>query len=154
MSFGRVLGDLGCIVGRGLLAGLAGTAAVTVSQAIEMELTGREPSTTPAEAVEKVLGIRAIDGEHKTQLAQLVHWGYGTSWGLFRSFLDLIGVRGPAANKVHWIAIWATATAMLPGLEVAPPAWEWPTKMHVVEGIHHLVYADMAGMMYDLMSRR
>lgn len=35
----------------GLAAGVAGTAAVTASQALEMRLTGREPSTTPAEAV-------------------------------------------------------------------------------------------------------
>jgi len=61
MSLRRALGDLGCVVGPGLLAGLAGTAAVTISQAVEMDLTGRQPSSTPAEAVEKVLGIRAVD---------------------------------------------------------------------------------------------
>ncbi len=154
MSLGRTLGDLGYIIGRGLLAGLAGTAAVTVVQAAEMSLTGRAPSTTPAEAVEKVFGIRAIDDDHKAQLAQLVHWGYGTSWGLFRSLLDVFGLRGAEANLVHCAAVWGTAMALLPALEVAPPPHKWPAKMHVTEGVIHLVYAEVAGMLYDVMSER
>jgi hypothetical protein len=154
MPLGRTAGNLGCVIGKGLLAGLTGTAAITASQAIEMELSGRQPSTAPAEAVEKVLGIKAIDDEHRTQPAHLVHWVYGTSWGLFRSLLDLIGVRGPAASLVHWAAVWGTATLMLPGLEVAPPAREWPVKMHVTEGVGHLIYAEVAEMMYELMSQR
>jgi hypothetical protein len=152
MSLGRVLGNLGCLVGRGLLAGLAGTAAITVGQAIEMELTNREPSTAPAEAVEKVFGIKAVDDEHKAQVANLVHWSYGTSWGLFRSFLDLMGLRGSEASLIHWLAVWGTATVMLPGLEIAPPVREWPAKMHATEGVGHLIYAEAAGMMYDLMN--
>ncbi len=154
MSLGRAFGDLGCMIGKGLMAGLAGTAAITVAQAVEMSLTGREASTTPADAVEKVLGIRAIDDEHKAQLAQLVHWGYGTAWGLFRSLLDLVGVRGPGASVIHWAAIWGAATALLPGIKVAPPAREWPAQMHVTEGVLHVIYAEMAGMVYDLISQR
>jgi hypothetical protein len=152
MAFGRVFGDLGCLIGKGLLAGLVGTAAITVSQVMEMELSGREPSTTPAEAVEKVLGIKAIDDDHKAKLAQLVHWGYGTSWGLFRSALEVLGLQGFGASVIHWLAIWGAALVMLPGLEVAPPAREWPVKMHVTGGVGHLIYAEAAGLIYDLMS--
>jgi hypothetical protein len=35
MWLGRMIGNLGCVVGKGILAALAGTAAITVSQAIE-----------------------------------------------------------------------------------------------------------------------
>jgi hypothetical protein len=152
MPLGKALGNLGCVVGQGLLAGLAGTAAITLSQAVEMSLTGRPPSSTPAEAVEKVLGIRAVDEEHKAQLAQMVHWGYGTAWGLFRGFLDLLGLQGAEASVVHGIVIWGAATALLPELEVAPPAREWPVKMHAIEGTHHFVYALAVGLAYDLMT--
>jgi hypothetical protein len=154
MPPGKALGNLGCVVGRGLLAGLAGTAAMSLSQTVEMDLTGRQPSSTPAEAVEKVLGIRALDEEHKAQLAQMAHWGYGTAWGLFRSLLDLLGLRGNEASLVHGFVIWGAATALLPGLEVAPPAGEWPVKVHVTEGVHHFVYALATGLAYDLMTSR
>ncbi|MCL5281225.1 MAG: DUF1440 domain-containing protein [Planctomycetes bacterium] len=154
-TFGQILGELGCTIGKGLLAGLAGTAAITAGQAVEIAWTGRQPSTTPAEAVEKVLGIKAVDDEHKARFANLVHWGYyGTSWGLFRSWLGLMGLHGTAASLIHWLAIWGAATVMLPSLELAPPAREWPAKMHVTEGVGHLLYAEVAGRVYDLMSQR
>jgi hypothetical protein len=38
MSLGRALGDFGCVIGKGLLAGLAGTAAITLAQEVEMAL--------------------------------------------------------------------------------------------------------------------
>ena len=37
-------------LGRGLIAGLIGTAAMTVSSTAEAKLSGRGPSTTPAAA--------------------------------------------------------------------------------------------------------
>jgi hypothetical protein len=119
---GRVVGNRACVFGKGLLAGLAGTAAITGSQAIEMELTGRQPGTAPAEAAERVLGIKAIDDQDKTQLAHLVHRGQGASWGLFPGLLDPPAVRGATATPVHWLAIRGTGTAIRPGLEIAPPA--------------------------------
>lgn len=119
---GRVVGNRACVFGKGLLAGLAGTVVITGSQAIEMELTGRQQCTAPAEAVEKMLRIKAIDNQHRTQLAHLAHRGYGTSWGLFAGLLDPPGVRGAAATPVHWLAIRGAGTAILPGLEIAPPA--------------------------------
>jgi len=44
-------------IGRGLLAGLAGTAAMPVSSTLEMRLRGRAASGAPANATAKVLGI-------------------------------------------------------------------------------------------------
>ncbi len=42
------LGRTAARVGVGLAAGAVGTAAINLSQAIEMKLTGREASTAPA----------------------------------------------------------------------------------------------------------
>jgi hypothetical protein len=44
-------------LGRGLIVGLLGTAAMTVSSTAEAKLTGRGASTTPAAAAGKVLGV-------------------------------------------------------------------------------------------------
>src|SRR4051812_11037141 len=48
-------------IAKGLLAGFCGTAAMTLSSALEENLRGREPSTAPADAAAKVLGIRAFE---------------------------------------------------------------------------------------------
>jgi hypothetical protein len=55
---------LGAVV-RGLGAGVAGTAAMTVSQTVIAKLRASEPSTTPAE-----VGIRVIRGVFHRRLTK------------------------------------------------------------------------------------
>jgi hypothetical protein len=152
MSMRKAIGCVSCTVGRSLIAGLAGTAAITASQTVEMAMTGRKPSSTPAQAFEKVLGLSPLDARHEARLAHLVHWGYGTAWGLFRGLLGLLGLRGVRASLIHWGTISGAAVALLPRLGIAPPARRWPLRTHAVEALHHLVYATTVGCLYDLMS--
>lgn len=143
------LGEAACHLGIGLVAGLVGTAAITVSQLIEMRIRGRNASKTPAKAAEKVFGFQPVDEQSETRIATLIHWGYGTSWGTFRSVLGVAGVHGPLASLLHTGAIQGTAMVMLPGLQVAPPVKEWGAKEIGVEVLHHLVYGLAAGATYD-----
>ena len=50
-------------IGRGLIAGLAGTAAITISSTIEMKLRKRPASTTPGKVGGKVLGVKPRNQE-------------------------------------------------------------------------------------------
>jgi len=43
---------------RSLIAGAAGTVAITVSTHLEMRLSGREPSAAPIDALERIAGRR------------------------------------------------------------------------------------------------
>lgn len=148
------LSEAACHLGIGLVAGLVGTAAITASQMIEMRIRGRKQSTTPAKAVEKVLGIEPINRLAEERLSTLTHWGYGTGWGTFRSVLGVIGVHGPVANGLHTGAIYGTALVMLPSLKVAPPAREWGLKELGIELFHHAVYGVAAGTTYDILCQR
>jgi hypothetical protein len=140
-------------LGRGLLAGLVGTAAITLSQMIEMQITGREQSETPAEAVEKVFPVETENQEQKEKLSIISHWAYGTTWGLFRGMLDVVGIHGWKATSLHFGAVTGTAMTMLPGLDVAPPVKEWGKQQIAVDTIHHAVYAIAAGIVYDSIRR-
>ncbi len=153
MSWKRRIDHVSCTLGRSILAGLAGTSAISLSQLAEMRLTRRGPASTPAQAVEKVLGIQAVNQQHQTRLTHVVHWGYGTSWGLFRGLLDTVGLRGFKASLIQWATVSGVAMTMLPRLEVAPPVHKWPAKAHLSEGIHHLVYAAAVGYAYDLLNK-
>src|SRR3954447_6322696 len=73
----------------GLAAGAAGTAAMTLSSTIEMKLSGRGPSTVPAEALEKVTGAEIPD-EEKGKVANAVHYATGLMLGLARGVWDRI----------------------------------------------------------------
>lgn len=149
-GIGRVAGALG----KGLLAGLAGTAAITASQTVEMILTDTEPSTIPADAAAKVFGIEPVDEEKKSKLANEVHWAYGTSWGAFRGLLGAAGLKGLPATAAHFVAIWGGAMTIQPSLDLAPPVKEWNTQTIITGGVHHAIYALVAGAVFDAIDGR
>ncbi len=144
-----IAGNIAFALGKGLVAGLAGTVAITVSQMIEMKISKRESSDTPAKAVNKVLHVKATDEEHKEEFIQQVHFTYGTAWGVCRGLLDLAGVKGLPATATHYAAVWGTEMALLPSLKIAPPVTKWGGGEIAKDGFHHLVYATVAGLVYD-----
>src|SRR5215218_8288381 len=111
------IGGLAAVIGRGLLAGAIGTAAMTVSSTLEQKARGRAASTAPADAAMKVLGIDGFcDEAAKSRFSNLVHWGYGTSWGLPRALFERAGLRPAAATAAHGTALWGSEQVMLPAL--------------------------------------
>lgn len=136
-------------IGIGLMAGLAGTLAITLSQAIEMKLTRRQPSTAPIDAASKVLDIDATGRQEKQKVSQEIHWAYGTTWGVARGVIALAGLKGWPATLAHFAAIWGTAQVMLPGLHVSPPITEEEPQAIGIDVLHHAIYAVAAGLVYD-----
>jgi hypothetical protein len=142
-------------IGRGLVAGLAGTAAMTVSSTLEAKLRGRAPSSAPARATTKVLGIKEFqDGIAEARFNDLSHWGYGTGWGIMRGLLAALGLSPRAATIAHGAAIYGAAQVTLPALDIAPPAVFWPKREIAIDALHHTVYAAATGLAYTLIERR
>ena len=123
--------DIAADLGKGLFAGAAGTAAMTVSSTLESKLRDRDPSSTPADAAGKVPGVRPRDPEGQARFSTVVHWAYGTNWGAVRGLLGSLGLKGaPAA---------------------APPVWDSPPAEAAIDAFHHAVYATATGMAYSLL---
>ena len=144
-----VLRRLASSIGKGLFAGAAGTAAMTISSTIEQRVRGRKPSDAPAQAAAKVLGVSPVGEEEKTRFSNLVHWGYGTGWGAVRGVMGAAGLRGVPAGGLFFAAIWGNELVMLPTLCVAPPATEWGREELAVDAGHHLVYATITSVVYE-----
>lgn len=141
-------------VGKGLAAGLVGTAAMTVSSTLEMKLRDRGASNAPADAAAKVLDIDEFSSEDAEQrFGQLVHWGYGTGWGAVRGVLGS-SLPPAMADAGHFTALWGSEHVMLPTLDVAPPATEWGAEEIAVDAWHHLVYVVATGLAYRWLDRR
>lgn len=147
------IGDGAEAIGKGLVAGAVGTAAMTVSQTLESKLRHREPSTTPADAGSKVLGVEPLDEEHTMRFANIMHWVYGTTWGAARGLLGWFGLPPRAATAGHFAAVQGTAVTMLPAIDVTPPATEWPKPAIASEVVHHAVYAAATGAAYSFLTR-
>ena len=147
------LGDVAASVGKGLFAAVAGTAAMTVSSSLEMKIRGRQASSAPAQAAGKVLGVEPTGEMEEARFSNVVHWGYGTSWGAIRGLIDAIGLEVPSATATHFLTVWSTEQVMLPALGVAPPFWRWGAKEVAIDAFHHLVYAGTTGVAYAALDR-
>ena len=140
-------------IGKGLVAGFAGTAVMTVSSTVEAKLRRRAPSTAPARASAKALGIATFeDAIAQARFNDLSHWGYGTGWGIVRGLLDAAGLPAGKATAAHGAAIWGSAQVTLPALDIAPPAIFWPKQEIAIDAFHHSVYALATGLAYQLLS--
>jgi hypothetical protein len=141
-------------IGKGLVAGLVGTAAMTVSSSLEARLRGRAASSAPARATAKVLGIKEFeDPVAAARFNDLSHWGYGTSWGVVRGLLASAPLSPTRENAAHGAAVWGSAAVMLPALDVAPPFVFWGRKEVAIDLWHHFVYAAATGLAYRLLDR-
>jgi hypothetical protein len=142
-------------IGKGLVAGFAGTAAMTVSSTLEAKLRGRSPSSAPARATAKVLGIASFeDAVAQARFNDLSHWSYGTGWGVVRGLLDAVGLPPRKATAAHGAAVWGSAQVTLPALDIAPPAIFWLKEEIAIDAFHHGVYALATGIAYQLLSSR
>jgi hypothetical protein len=149
-----MLARLAANIGKGLAAGLVGTAAMTVSSTLEMKLRDRGASNAPADAASKLLHIDGFTSDEAEQrFGQLVHWAYGTGWGAARGILGTV-LPPVAADAGHFGAVWRSEQVMLPALEVAPPAAEWGAEEIAVDGWHHAVYAVATGLAYRWLDAR
>lgn len=149
----KTVNTVASAIGRGLVAGFAGTAAMTISSTLEAKLRGRAPSSAPARATAKVLGIKEFEDDlAKARFSDLSHWGYGTGWGVVRGLLGAAGVSPKVATAAHGAAVWGSAQATLPALEVAPPAIFWGADEIAIDAFHHAVYAAATGIAYELIS--
>jgi hypothetical protein len=150
---GTSIGDVASDFGKGLFAGLAGTAAMTVSSTAEMKLSGRGASETPAQAAEKVLDVEPNDEDSEARFSNLVHWGYGTGWGGVRGLLASAGLSGPTATVAHLALVWGAEQVVLPALNVSAPVFKYGGKATATDLLHHVVYATATGFAYSYLER-
>ena len=147
------IGDVAANFGKGLFAGAAGTAAMTVSSTLEMKLSGRAASQTPAQAAEAVLNVEPKDDDSEARFSNLVHWGYGTGWGCVRGLLASVGLSGPLATAAHLGLVWGAEQVVLPALDVSAPVFKYGGKATTTDLLHHTVYATATGLAYSYLDR-
>jgi hypothetical protein len=133
--------------GRGLVAGAAGSVAITVSSTLEMKARGRPPSDVPAKVAAKALGVRPRR-RARARFAALAHLASGLALGVPRGWLAVAGLP-PLPREAAWVAIAASPDfALVPLAREAPPPWRWGTAEVLISAAHHLAYAAAASAAY------
>ena len=144
-----VLGALG----RGMVAGAVGTVAMTVSQRLEMAVTGRAGSQVPGE-----VGAHLVPGKDPgspadvAQLNNAVHWGHGIAMGAVRGALGVAGLSGPRASLAHFALVWGGDAALYRGLGISELPWHWTAADLGTDMTHKGLYAGITGATYDALA--
>ena len=129
-------------IGRGLIAGFAGTVAMTIAMALDHDDRGPEATDIPAQGAAAVLGVESYEGDegvHRTK--QLVHWGYGTGMGIVRGLLGRTGMGRNLADTAFHGVVWGSEQVLLPALGLAPPVPRWGRRALAADLAHHTVYS-------------
>ncbi len=136
-------------LGRGILAGLAGTAVMTAFQKfIEMPLTGRPDSYAPASFAEKVLPIHPASSQGRERLNYGTHFTLGTLWGSAYGLAARAGLRGPKAVAVVFGVVYSGDVLLNTALGLYRPS-TWSGQDWVVDVVDKLVQATATGVIYD-----
>jgi predicted cobalt transporter CbtA len=151
---GKLAGGLSA-AGCGLMAGLTGTAAMTgwqyVSSALRDDDAGSdrraradpwERAPAPAKVAKALLSRLGYQAPPESigVLTNVMHWGYGTSWGVLFGLLHPRGRKGMLRRGVLFgTAVWAASYVMLVPTGFYDPPWEYPVQELGLDLSYHLV---------------
>jgi hypothetical protein len=116
---------------RSVLAGAAGTAALTLSYALEHRLRPRvkgpldyDDSLVPGEIVASIMHLPHVTAREEHELGLALRWGYGSAFGLFHGVLRR-RVGEPRASLVFGTTLMTATLTLFPLLGRTPPPWRW-----------------------------
>lgn len=147
-----MLGALEAVV-FGLIAGLIGTIALTLSESAEMAITGRAPSTVPGQVANRLLGRDPDDDPGLERRSTIVHWSNGVGTGVVRGLLGLTGLAFVPATIIFFLIFWGGGAAAYKALGIAPWPWQWKGEELAIDLLHKGVYAVATSVAFVLIAQ-
>ncbi|MGR7024356.1 hypothetical protein [Geodermatophilus sp. URMC 62] len=137
---------------RGALAGLAGTAAMTLAEKVEQQVTGRPDSYVPGRTlIALTTGRRLPESARPPVVNHVMHWGTGATVGALRGVWSASGLRGWRASAWHTSVRLATDQTLENATGVGNPPWTWSRRDQVVDVAGKALYSFVTGAVADLL---
>jgi len=131
---------------RSVLAGTAGTAALSLSYAAERRFRPRhqgpldyDDSLVPGQIVASIMRAPHLSVRELQQLGNTLRWGYGSAFGLAHGFLRR-RIGEPGASAIFGGTLLGATFSLFPLLGHTPPPWRWPADMIATCLGTHAVY--------------
>jgi hypothetical protein len=144
---------------RSVLAGTAGTAALTASYALERRLRpGRQgpldydDSLVPGQIVASVMHLGQVSGREDRELGTILRWGYGSAFGVWHGLLAR-HFREPVPSAIFATTLMSATFSLFPLLGRTPPPWRWPTDVMMTCLATHAAYVTAVATTDDLLRR-
>ncbi|MGK5740258.1 hypothetical protein [Micromonospora sp. URMC 103] len=139
---------------QGTLAGLAGTAVMTVAEKAEQRLSGRPDSYVPARVLERLLRLPEKPTTQPRSLNLAMHYGQGALVGVLRAIMANAGLRGPWASAMFTVVRLTTDQVLENATGVGAPPQTWPRRELAVDLLHKAVYGFAVGLVADALAAR
>ncbi len=137
------------VLGRGVLAGLAGTMVMTAFQKlIEMPLTQREDSYAPADFAEKLLPVHPRTPVGRRRLNLTTHFALGGMWGTAYGIAAATGLRGQKAVNTVFAVVYTGDVLLNTALGLYQPS-QWKAKDWAIDVVDKYVQAQATGAVFD-----
>ncbi|MGI4803606.1 MAG: hypothetical protein ACRYFL_02475 [Janthinobacterium lividum] len=136
---------------QGIIAGLAGVAAMTLAEKLEQVFTKRPNSYMPAHTLEKLTGLQA-KGDNDF-LNWTMHWGQGILLGAVRGLMAEKGIRGPMASFLFMNLRLLNDQTLENATGVGSLPWTWPKDEQAIDLIHKGIYAFVTGAVVDALTK-
>jgi hypothetical protein len=130
---------------RSVLAGTAGTAAMTLSYATERRLRRAigpldyDDSLVPGQIVAGIMHLGNVTDSEENELGLALRWSYGSAFGLWHGVLRR-KIGEPGASIAFFATLMTATLTMFPLLGRTPPPWRWPPSVLVTAFGTHAAY--------------
>ena len=131
---------------RSVMAGAAGTAAMSLAYNVEHQLRPRvhgpldyDDSLVPGQIVKGIMHLPNITDREEHELGLGLRWSYGSAFGLWHGLLRR-EIREPWASVAFGATLMTATLTLFPLLGRTPPPWRWPPSVIATAFATHAVY--------------
>lgn len=144
---------------RSVLAGTAGTAALTACYALERRLRARhrgpldyDDSLVPGQIVASIMHLPHVSAREENDLGLALRWSYGSAFGLWHGVLRR-AIGEPRASAAFFGTLMSATFSLFPLLGRTPPPWRWPPDVLATSIGTHVAYVAAVAAVDDRVGR-
>lgn len=131
---------------RSVLAGAAGTTALSLSYVLEHRLRPQhqrpldyDDSLVPGQIVCSIMHLPHVTAKEENEVGLGLRWSYGSSFGLWHGLLRR-RLGEPGASAIFGATLMTLTLTMFPLLGHTPPPWRWPPSVLATAFGTHAAY--------------
>jgi hypothetical protein len=143
---------------RSVLAGAAGTGAMTLAYASERLIRDKpgpldyDDSLVPGEIVAGIMHLPNVNKREDYDLGMALRWGYGSAFGLWHGILRR-RIGEPGASAAFFATLMTATLTMFPLLGHTPPPNRWPRSVLATAFGTHAAYVAAVALVDDRIRR-